>query len=241
LVGAVILVGQLSVGWSNDWIDADRDALSARPDKPISQGQISRPAVGTAAVVALAATVPLSFALGFGAGLAHVVAVASAWAYNLYLKRTAWSWLPYAVSFGLLPVVVTLSLQQPRPPPLWIVAAGALLGVGAHLTNVLPDLQDDLANGVRGLPHRLGRTAASLCALVALSLASIIVVVGAPGAPSALGWSALTAVAVVLAASCRVALTQDGSRVPFYGTILIAAVDVFLLLGSGSFFTMSPA
>ena len=25
LVGAAMLAGQLSIGWSNDWIDADRD------------------------------------------------------------------------------------------------------------------------------------------------------------------------------------------------------------------------
>src|SRR3712207_7375206 len=30
------------------------------------------------------------------------------------------------------------------------------LGVGAHLLNVLPDLEDDAATGVRGLPHVLG-------------------------------------------------------------------------------------
>ena len=41
-------------------------------------------------------------------------------------------------------------------PPAWMMATGAVLGVGAHLLNALPDLADDDATGVRGLPQRLG-------------------------------------------------------------------------------------
>jgi 4-hydroxybenzoate polyprenyltransferase len=188
--------------------------------------------------MALAMTVPFSFVLGIEAGLTHLTTVASAFSYNLYLKRTAWSWLPYAVSFGLLPLVVTLSLPIPRTPPLWAVAAGSLLGAGAHLTNVLPDLDDDMATGVRGLPHRMGRTTATLSALVVLSLASVIVVLGAPGAPTPHGLVALTAVGGLVLTCCLVALTHDRSRFPFYATILIAAVDVLLLLTSGSAFAL---
>ena len=64
--------------------------------------------------------------------------------------------MPYAVAFGALP-----GGRQPRGaasalPPVVGPVAGALLGVGAHLLNALPDLADDEATGVRGLPHRLG-------------------------------------------------------------------------------------
>ena len=62
-----------------------------------------------------------------------------------------------------------------------MAAAGALLGVGAHLVNVLPDLADDAATGVRGLPHRLGARRSSVLAAAVLVGATVVIVVGAPG------------------------------------------------------------
>ena len=63
------------------------------------------------------------------------------------------------VSFGVLPAIATLGQAYPRFPRPGCSAAGALLGVAAHVTNVLPDLADDDRTGIRGLPHRLGARA----------------------------------------------------------------------------------
>ncbi|MFD0527700.1 hypothetical protein ACFQ1I_11740 [Kitasatospora arboriphila] len=98
---------QLSIGWSNDCIDSARDTAAGRADKPLARGALTAGAltpraVGTAAAAALAAAVPLSLACGTRAGAAHLTGVAAGWAYNLRLKRTAASWLPYAVAFGAL-------------------------------------------------------------------------------------------------------------------------------------------
>ncbi|MCU1673210.1 MAG: rane protein, partial [Frankiales bacterium] len=156
VVAAAFLSGQLSVGWSNDWIDADRDRRTGRPDKPVQRGEVTPHQLRTAALVAVAACMPLSLLMGVRAGLAHLLAVAAAWAYNARLKSTVLSWVPYALAFGLIPSIITLGLDGSPWAPWWATAAGALLGVGAHLANVLPDLEDDVATGVRGLPHRLG-------------------------------------------------------------------------------------
>ena len=109
------------------------------------------------------AVVPLSLLSGWFAGSLHLIAVASAWSYNLWLKTTVLSVLPYVVSFGLLPAFVTAGLPG-HPVYGWLVAAGALLGAGAHFANVLPDIDDDLSTGVRGLPHRLGATGSRVAA-----------------------------------------------------------------------------
>ena len=106
----------------------------------------------------------------------HLVCVAAGWAYNLGLKATVWSWVPYAVAFGGLPVFVALAGST--TPPWWWPVGGALLGVGAHLLNVLPDLDDDAATGVRGLPHRLGPRWIAPVATVVLVAATAVVVVG---------------------------------------------------------------
>ena len=66
----------------------------------------------------------LSLAAGRQAGAAHLTGVAAAWAYNLGVKRTAASWVPYALAFGLLPAFVTLGLPGRPWPPAWAMAAG---------------------------------------------------------------------------------------------------------------------
>jgi 4-hydroxybenzoate polyprenyltransferase len=230
---AAFLAGQLSVGWSNDWLDASRDRLVSRRDKPVATGKVRRRTVGVATAVAATATVPLSFVLGPRAGAAHLVAVASAWSYNLWLKRTPWSWLPYAVSFGLLPNVVTLSLPRTHVAPWWTTAAGALLGVGAHLVNVLPDVDDDLATGVRGAVHRMGRRAAALVAPVVLVAATGLIAAGPPGPVSTPAWWALAAATVAAVVAAGSGTRARGRRLPLVATVVVAAVGVALLLASG--------
>jgi 4-hydroxybenzoate polyprenyltransferase len=122
--------------------------------------------------------VVLSLPFGPAAAGAHLLALGSAWAYDLGVKGTALSVLPYVVSFGLLPVFITLAAAD-RFPPAWLAAAAALLGAGAHFANAQPDLADDRATGVRGLPHRLGTTGA-LVAAAALVLAATGVLLTAP-------------------------------------------------------------
>ncbi len=225
LVGAAVLAGQLSVGWSNDLIDAGRDRAVGRSDKPLAAGEVSERTVRLACATALVAVVPLSFACGWQAALVHLLLVASAWAYNLGLKATVWSWAPYAVSFGVLPLVVSLTARPPEVPPWWIPAAAALLGVGAHLVNVLPDLADDAATGVRGLPHRIGRRWLPSAATVVLAAGSVVVAVGAGF--SEVSVAALAAVAVL----ATVALAGRG-RAPFLAAIGIALVNVVSLVAA---------
>ncbi|SEE90261.1 UbiA family prenyltransferase [Jiangella alba] len=224
LVMAAVFTGQLTVGWSNDLVDAGRDVAVGRTDKPLATGRVSARTVAVALAVAAAACVVLSLALGPAAGLVHLGLVGCGVGYNLLLKRTALSWLPYAVAFGLLPAVVSLALDPPQWPPWWMIVAGALLGVGAHLVNVLPDLADDAATGVRGLPHRIGPARTRVVAVVVLVAASLLVVLG-PGRPPAWAWAGL-ALVVVLAA---VALRGRGSA-PFRAAMAIALVDVVLLV-----------
>jgi 4-hydroxybenzoate polyprenyltransferase len=233
LIGAAIFTGQLSVGWSNDWIDSGRDLAVGRLDKPIVAGSVTARTVRAAALIAVACCVPLSLATGWRAGCAHLVAVAAAWAYNLGLKSSPWSWAPYAVSFGLLPAFVTLALPGHPWPAWWAVAAAALLGVGAHLANVVPDLDDDRSTGVHGLPHRLGGTTSSLLAPAVLLGGTALIVLGPAGSPGAGTLPGLVAATAIALAAGVVALTRSHSRVPFYLAIAVAAVDVLLLVGAG--------
>ena len=222
LAVTAVLAGQLSIGWSNDLVDAGRDRRSGRADKPLATGDTSMAVVSTACAAAVVACVVLSLALGVLPGLLHLGCVASAWAYNLRLKATVWSWVPYAVSFGGLTAVVTYA--DGEPPPWWWPVGAALLGVGAHLLNVLPDLDDDAATGVRGLPHRLGRRWIAPVAAAVLVAATVVVLVGASPATAVLASAAV--VVLVLAA---VVVTGSGRR-PFAAAVAIALADAVLLV-----------
>lgn len=178
LLVVAVFVGQLSVGWCNDAADARRDAAVGRHDKPAARGDIAPRTVGAAAGIALVAALALSAPLGPALLVAHAVALASAWSYNLVLKRTAASVVPFVVSFGLLPSLATLSLPQPALAAPWASIAGATLGVAVHFANVLPDLHDDAATGVRGLPHRMGARASAVVAFVAVAVGAAAVLLG---------------------------------------------------------------
>lgn len=227
LVVAAVLTGQLSIGWSNDLIDVRRDRLVHRSDKPLATGEIGVRAVRVACVLALVATVPLSLACGLAAGLTQLVCVGAGWAYNAGLKSTVWSWLPYAVAFGALPVFVSLAATPAALPPPWVPVAGALLGVGAHLVNALPDLDDDAATGVHGLPHRIGARRTAPAATAVLVLASLLISLAAPTAQGWTTWLGLLGVAGLAV----VALVGRG-RTPFRAAVAIALLDVALLAGA---------
>jgi len=233
LLGVAMAADQASVGLSNDWIDAERDRAVGRTDKPVARGDVPASAVRTAAFVTLALALLLTVPLGVGALVAHAVFLAGAWCYNAGLKKTALSALPYATSFGTLPAVVTLSAAEPAPPAWWAVAAGALLGVAAHFANVLPDLDDDRATGVRGLPHRLGRRTTAVLLPVALVAVGSLVVLGPGRAPTALGAVALGVTVVAGVAGAVLALRRDPGPWLFRLVIAAALVDVLLLAFSG--------
>lgn len=237
-VAATILATQLAVGWTNDWLDAGRDAAVGRRDKPVPAGRISRGAVGVAGLLAIAATPLLGATLNPTAAAWITLALVSALLYNWPLKLTPASVLPYAFSFGVLPAFVVLALPGAPTPPAWLVVAGALLGAGGHFANVLPDLADDVRTGVRGLPHRLGPAGARVAAVALLLAATAVLVLGPPGPPSWAGLAAVAAAVVVLPAGWYAARPRraGGTGRPvaiFRAVMLVAVIDVALLVSSG--------
>lgn len=195
LVAATVLSGQLTIGWMNDVVDRHRDKRVAREDKPVALGWVDTGTVTFAIACVVLLLIPLSIANGTVAGIAHLVAVASAWMYNFWFKKTVLSWLPYAVSFGLLPAFLSYGGLgggfHGGPPTIAMTVLAALLGVGIHFLTTLPDLVEDKETGVRHLPLR-----------VALKI----------GAPkllwASMTWTALVAAGIVVA-GLTVGVTQQ--------------------------------
>lgn len=147
---------QLAIGTVNDIVDAPRDA-GRKPGKPIPAGLVPATPASLLAVglfgagLALASSVSLPLA-GLG-----VVAFGIGLAYDLVLKGTAWSWLPFAIGIPLLPVFGWVGAAGVLPPGSVIllptaVAAGAALAIG----NALVDVERDTAAGVSSIAVALG-------------------------------------------------------------------------------------
>jgi protoheme IX farnesyltransferase len=236
-VAAAVAATQLSVGWVNDWLDADRDAVAGRTDKPLATGAVSRRAVGIAGLISSLVIPLLGLPFGWAATVCITLVGAFALLYDWPLKSTPFSIVPYLVAFGLLPAFVILALPSDIPPPAWLVGAGALLGGGAHFANVLPDLADDARTGVRGLPHRIGATWSQVAAAALLLGATLALVFGPPGPPSWSGIAAATAAVVVLPLGWyagRRALARHTRPVAMFRSVLaVALIDVLLLVTSG--------
>jgi len=156
LVTLSVLGSQILTGALNDWADRDRDAEVQRP-KPIPSGTVSpRGALALAAgglLLQIASSVPLGpmpLVIGLGASTSAV-------AYNLWLSRRAASFLPYLVSFGLLPIWIATGVGAPLDR---VAAAPLLVGplaVAAHLANTVRDFDADARIGSGNLAQRLGR------------------------------------------------------------------------------------
>jgi 4-hydroxybenzoate polyprenyltransferase len=226
-------VGQASVGWSNDYLDRERDGAAGRTDKPLVVGDVGERAVLTGALIAFPLGAALSLPLGIVEAVVMLVAVGSAWLYNAVFKSTTLSFLPYAVSFGLAPVYIWLVTSVDLPPA-WIVVAAALMGVAGHLINVIPDLETDQVTAVRGLPHRLGLKGSLGLACVVLGL--VLAVVLWSTWPPVTGQLGAAIMALALIGGLAWAGLRGRGRLGFRLTIAAvgAIVVVFLLSPNAS-------
>ena len=175
-VALAIFAGQLVVGWSNDLVDAPLDIAAQRTKKPIVGKEIDPDQLRKSIVFALFAALLLSLIspLGLIGTLIHFLGILSATLYNLKLKSTILSPLPFMVSFGALPWAIYLPTGN--RPPLWIFIDFMLISVAFHFFNVLKDFQWDINQGVLGLPQRLGRNV-SLVVSISLVISAILVLI----------------------------------------------------------------
>jgi len=230
-VALAVLAGQLSVGWSNDWLDAERDAVAQRREKPVVAGVVSASVVRSCALVALVACVPLSFLSGWRAALVHLGAVVLAWAYNLKLKAGWWSPLPYAVAFAVLPAFVTLGLPSHAWPPLSLTVAAAFVGVGAHFLNTVGDTAADTATNVRGMPQRLGPEGSLVVGVAFLAAASVSLASGATS--HHLATNIILAVSLVIDGGVIVLTLRQVAQWPWRLTLLsgLSCLALFVVGG----------
>jgi 4-hydroxybenzoate polyprenyltransferase len=153
-----MLGGQLAIGATNELIDLPLDARH-QPWKPLPSGAVS--VRGARAMVGVGLAMMAVFGLPFGLPAFGLLALGTGLglAYDLWWKRSSWSWLPYLLALPLLPIWVFLALGRPEPRLLLLYPLGALAAIGVHFAQALPDVTLDRQAGLRTATSRLGAAA----------------------------------------------------------------------------------
>jgi poly(3-hydroxybutyrate) depolymerase/1,4-dihydroxy-2-naphthoate octaprenyltransferase len=213
-----VLLGQLIVGWTNDLHDYEDDLKHNRIVKPLVSRLITPGQLRTAifVVTPLAVIVNLFGPLGLRGGAVYLLGIGFGLAYNFYFKYTALSPLPYVIAFAALPASIVLAVDE--TPPLWMMAAGSLLGVAAHIANVLKDFDEDGLSGIRSFPRIIGERA-SRFAIAVILLATTVLLNSVSSRP------ALLIVGVIGAL-----LTIKAPRKILFKAIMIVALANLVLL-----------
>ncbi len=183
LLAASMLLLQLGIGAANDWADAPADTL-ARPDKPIPAGRVTRRVAARVAIVAASVGLALAALAGAAALLIAAAGLAAGLAYDLRLKGTRWSWVPYAVGIPLLPLFAWVGATGTVPPAFGVLLPVAMVaGAAVAVANALADLERDDSAGVDTIATALGMEAARRIGAVLQA----VVIVAALGSAVVLG------------------------------------------------------
>jgi 4-hydroxybenzoate polyprenyltransferase len=163
----------------NDYVDEPLDRLACRREKPLVAGDLSR----DAALAIWVATALLGFAASYAFNLATAAIAIVLWllgvSYNFWAKRTRLSWLPFAGFYPSLPLWGFVAAGKFTPALLLTYPVCAPLAVALNIANTLPDLESDLAGGVKGFTHRLGQSRALF--LLWFCLAATMILMAAAG------------------------------------------------------------
>ncbi|HEV2107612.1 MAG TPA: UbiA family prenyltransferase [Thermomicrobiales bacterium] len=222
-----MLGGQLAIGAVNEIVDADLDALS-KPSKPIPAGIIRPSSAIRLTVISLIAMGGFSASFGFISLALCSIGTGAGLVYDLWLKRTLLSWLPYLVALPLLPIWVWTSLRGFEPRLLMLYPLGAFAVIGVHLSQALPDIAADRDAGVRGVSSLFGeRSALLLCWTATLTAPALAAALAGrlTGEPTLVWIASVIVVAIVAANALLYAWDHRlGVRVCFPMTAISTAI-----------------
>lgn len=206
-----MLLLQFSIGTVNDLADLELDRRS-KPWKPLPAGLVAEPVARGIAIVAaisglvlaaLSGPAVLAIALvGWGAGIL----------YDLRLRATPWSWLPYAVGVPLLPLYAALGAGSVAPSLLGLVALSVPAGAALAIANAAADVRSDAAAGSPSIATRLGPAAAARIGTLLAAAVGAVAWTGSVGETPLLAFAGAGALAAGLAIGWERGEAAEGAR-----------------------------
>jgi 4-hydroxybenzoate polyprenyltransferase len=207
-LGISMVLLQFAIGALNDVHDAPTDGGRV-PPKPIPGGLVG-PDLARVVVVGCAG-LGLGLAATFGTTMLLLagLVLAIGFGYDLALRGTAWSWLPFAIGIPILPVFGWFGATGALPGwALALIPAATFAGAALAVANAWADHELDAERGVATVATALGergvRLALMVCWLGAgaialawlvgiraepLSVAAFLVACALIGIGVALGWT----------------------------------------------------
>jgi 4-hydroxybenzoate polyprenyltransferase len=238
-IGVAMTLLQLGIGTVNDVVDAPRDA-GRKPGKPIPTGLASIAAARLVASVCFLAGTALAVGVSTTLGLLAALVIGIGLAYDLRLKGTAWSWLPFAIGIPILPVFGWVGVTGTLPQPfLVLVPAAVVAGAALAIGNALVDVERDLAAGVSSIavafgPARTWRVGILLFA--AIWMAAVGSVIAAGGAAVAiLGMAVVGSIPIlasILSRTAQSAVRERAWQAEAIGLAVLAALWLAAVLGA---------
>jgi 4-hydroxybenzoate polyprenyltransferase len=237
LLGAAMLAIQFSIGTFNDVLDAPADGIAAR-SKPIVDGRVPPRLALVVGVLCGLAGLALAGLAGVATALVACAGFGVGLAYDIRLKASPWSWLPYAAGIPLLPVFAWVGATGNLPGPILVLAGlGVLGGTSLAIANSLADAERDAASRTRTVATALGHDRSiRLGALLGL----VVGVVATTSAIAFAGWIPATWVTVAGTATMVAGMALGfGSRlqraweVQAIGLAILAAGWVASLAAAG--------
>jgi 4-hydroxybenzoate polyprenyltransferase len=234
IVALTMLGVHTCIGASNDYLDRHRDR--GRPEKPIASGALP-PSAGlllsavgiTVGLVAAAQVSTLTFALAVTGALVGAT-------YNVWLKHTALSWLPFALGVSIIPAFAWSTVSSVLPTPILTLSLISLPGGAAlALQNSLADRALDLQSGMRSAAVRLGeRTAFGLLALLQLvTLTALLAFAPGNTSPTTLAVAALLLAIGVACSATRLRWARQRGWEISAAALAVAALSVALATAEG--------
>ena len=228
LVLLAMLLSQLTIGWSNDYLDRENDRRF-QPEKPLARGTVTAGVLVPCAVSALIGAIIVGVLLGAEALMFLIAGTACGLAYDFGVKGTRLSGLPYIGGFALLPPFVWAGLDVFRPVFLGLYGFGPPLVLAVHLANALPDVAGDRLAGKSGLAAVLGRERAVGLLFGCLAAAGVIAV--AIGVWVGVEAWVLVGTVAAFAVLCSFALRAFASGAGDWGFRVVAVAAVALAGG----------
>jgi 4-hydroxybenzoate polyprenyltransferase len=202
-----VLCMQATIASVNDYGNRYLDAMNY-PGSPIVRAliqpweAIALSMLLTAIMLALVGSLgPLPLLLACGALVLRLLCV-------LHLKGSRVSTALCALYTLMTPLLAWSVFGRWQPFLPWLLALGAVAGVGLYVAGSLPELDREIAVGFRGLPHRLGTRRSKLVASATLPILLVLTwALSLVGVVPARGhWFAVATVVALCAALLMAAL-----------------------------------
>jgi 4-hydroxybenzoate polyprenyltransferase len=177
-IAAIMLLVQFSISALNEWADADLDRRAHR-HRPIPLGLVSPGAALSVAVVCAVGAFLLCVLSNLGPFALLLVGIGTAcgWAYDLWLKATPLSFVPFAIAFPLMPFWIGVLAGRPLTSLVILFLGGSPLATAIHLADAIPDRDRDRGAGLRTLAVALGKPRAEMAAAGLLLIGALVSIV----------------------------------------------------------------